>query len=270
MASDFSNFQNGKGMSMKRAFVSVASLAFLLASAPISTFGQTDLETKAAEMSKALVNGHIAWRTKLSNTGASIQAKEVERQGGFVKYYLLVSGLPTDELYTVVSWPVGQQKPETIMEGVSIGKDGMVICAARTPEQCGDPSKKDDPIDFGFNPAKGEPYRLALVSGEHRAAIIIVPDPIIAKDKDCSLSVERLLPGFELAYFSGSGFPPNNEATFDSESYGEKRPIKSKADNEGYIQFAVLPGVLGHQKGTTTVKGVGMKCSPSLQFDWGR
>jgi hypothetical protein len=146
----------------------------------------------------------------------------------------------------------------------------MVICAARTPEQCGDPSKKDDPIDFGFNPTKGEPYRLALVSGEHRAAIVIVPDPIVAQDKDCTLSVERLLPGFELAYFSGSGFPPNNEATFDSESYSERHPIRAKADNEGHIQFAIMSGVTGHQKGTTTVKGIGMKCSPSLQFDWGQ
>lgn len=123
----------------------------------------------------------------------------MERREGFVKYYLLVSGLPTDELYTVMSWPVRQQKPQPIMEGVSIGKDGIVMCAARTPEQCGDPLKKDDPIDFGFNPAKGEPYRLALVSGEHRAAIIVVADPVLASDKDCTLSVERLLPHFELA-----------------------------------------------------------------------
>jgi hypothetical protein len=259
-----------KRILMQRVFVSVASLGLLLTSASILCFGQTDIEAKAAETSKALVNAHIAWRTKLSSGGASIQAKEVERREGFVKYYLVVSGLPTDELYTVMSWPVGQQKPQPIMEGVSIGKDGIVMCAARTPEQCGDPSKKDDPIDFGFNPANGEPYRLALVSGEHRAAIIVVPDPILAKDKDCTLSVERLLPGFELAYLSGSGFPPNNEATFDSESYGEKHPIKAIADNEGHIQFAVLPGVSGHQKGTTKVKGVGMKCSPSLQFDWGR
>lgn len=255
---------------MKRPFVLIGSFTFLLASVPIPTFGQTDVEKSAAETSKALVNAHVAWRTKLSSEGVSIQAKEVERQEGFVKYYLLASGLPTDELYTVMSWPVGQQNPATIMEGVSIGKDGMVICAGRTQEQCGDPSQKDDPIDFGFKPAKGEPYRLALVSGKHRAAIVIVPDPIMAKDKDCTLSAERLLPGFELAYFSGSGFPPNSDATFDSESYGEKHPINAKADSEGRIQFAMLPGVSGHQKGTTTVKGVGMKCSPSLQFDWGR
>jgi hypothetical protein len=156
------------------------------------------------------------------------------------------------------------------MEGVSIGKDGTLICAGRTLEQCGDASAKDDPIDFGFNPAKGEPYRLALVSGEYRAFIVIVPDPIIGRDRDCSLSVERLLPHFELAYFSGSGFPPDGEGTFESESYGERRAIKAKADASGNLQFAIMPAVSGHQKGTTTVTGVGMKCSPSLKFEWGQ
>jgi len=255
---------------MKRRFVLIASCAFVLASIPILTFGQTDVEARAAEMSKALVNGHRAWRAKLSSAGVSIQAKEVDRQGSVVKYLLTVSGLPADGLYRVMSWPVGQEKPATIMEGVSIGKDGTLICAGRTAEQCGEPSKKADPIDFGFEPAKGEPYRLAVLSGEHRAAIVIVPDPISAEDKGCRLGVERLLPGFELAYFTGDGFPPKSEATFDSESYGEKHTIRAKADTEGHFDFAMLPGVLGHQKGTTTVKGVGMKCSPSLQFNWGR
>ena len=103
------------------------------------------------------------------------------------------------------------------MEGVSLGKGGIVICAGRMPEQCRDSSAKDDPIDFAFNPAKGEPYRLALVAGEYRVAIVIVPDPILAKDKGCTLSVERLLPRFELAYFTGQGFPANIEASFDAQ-----------------------------------------------------
>jgi hypothetical protein len=67
---------------------------------------------------------------------------------------------------------------------------------------------RDEPIDFTFNPAKGELYHLALVAGDNRVAVVIVPDPIFAKDKGCTPSVERLLPHFELAYFAGSGFPP--------------------------------------------------------------
>lgn len=253
---------------MPTTLLLLASVAFLASST--HTFGQTDVEARAAQISKALVNGQRAWRSKLSSDGVSIRAKEVERREGFVKYYLIATGLPTDQLYSVMSWPVGQEKPATIMEGVSIGKDGTLICAGRTPEQCGDPSAKDDPIDFVFNPAKGEPYRLAVVAGKYRAAIVIVPDPIVGNDKNCSLSAERLLPHFELAYFTGSGFPPNAEATFDSESYGEKHQIKANADGAGNFDFAVMTGVSGHQKGTTIVKGIGMKCSPSLKLEWGQ
>ena len=254
---------------MQRISLSLLTLAFLLASST-HIFAQADVEARAAQISKALVNGQRAWQSKLSSDGVSIRAKEVERREGFVKYYLLVTGLPTDELYSVMSWPVGQEKPATIMEGVSIGKDGILICAGRTREQCGDPSAKDDPIDFGFNPAKGEPYRLAVVSRNYRAAIVIVPDPIVGHDKNCSLSAERLLPHFELAYFTGSGFPPNAEATFEGESYGEKHQIKANADSAGNFDFAIMPAVTGHQKGTTIVKGIGMKCSPSLKFEWGQ
>ena len=232
--------------------------------------GQTDVEARAAEASQALVKGHIAWRTKLSSPGASIQAKEIARAESLVKYNLYVSGLPTDQLYTLMTWPVGQSKPSPMMQGVSIGKNGIVMCAGRTPEQCDDSSQKDDPADLVFGPAKGEPYRLALVSGENRAAIVIVPDPITGKDKGCTLNVQRLLPRFELAYVTGSGFPANSDASFDGESYGEKHPVRTKVDSEGNLQFALMPFVSGKQKGTTTVQGVGMRCSPSIKFDWGQ
>ena len=72
------------------------------------------------------------------------------------------------------------------------------------------------------------------------------------------MSVERLLPHFELAYFTGSGFPVNSDASFDSQSYGEKHPVKAKVDSEGNLQFVLMPFVSGQKKGTTTVQGVGM------------
>jgi hypothetical protein len=231
--------------------------------------GQSDEEKTVAEASQGMVKMHIAWRTKLSSPGAAIHSKDVRRRGAIVTYELSVSGLPTDELYTVVSWPVGQAKPSPLMQGVTIGKDGTVMCAGRTPEQCGDSTKKDDPIDFDFNPAKGEPYRLALVAGDNKAAIVIVPNPITATEKGCTLSVERLLPRFELAYFTGAGFPPNSDAAFEGDSYGEKHPIKTRVDSEGNLQFALLPFVSGHNKGTMTVRSSGMNCSPSIKFDWG-
>ena len=246
-----------------------SSLLFVLVCGSFLVYGQSDVEARAAEGSQTLLKEHVAWKTKLSSPGASIRVKEIQRQGSLVKYNLYVSGLPSDELYTALSWPVTQAKPSPLIEGVSLGKDGIVMCAGRKPEQCGDSSNKDDPMDFAFDAAKGEPYRIAVVSGDNRAAVVIVPDPITAKDKGCLLSVERLLPRFELAYFTGTGFSPNSDASFEGQSYDEKHPVKTKTDGEGNLQFALLPFVSGHQKGTTTVKGVGMNCSPSIKFEWG-
>jgi hypothetical protein len=254
---------------LKISFGSNLNVLILLICSSTFISGQTDAEARAAQASQALVKGHVAWETKLSSPGAFAKAKQTGRDGSAVTYSVFVSGLPTDEVYTYMSWPVGEAKPLTVMRGVSIGKSGELMCAGRSPEQCGDPSKKDDPIDFTFNPAKGEPYRLAFVAADHRVAFIIVPDPILAKDKGCTLNVERLLPHFELAYFTGSGFAPNSDASFDGESYGEKHTVKTKADSDGNIQFAIQPFVSGHSKGTTTLKGVGMGCSPSIKFDWG-
>ena len=258
-----------RGYFSVKVLAPAATLALILLCHTTLLHGQTDVEAKAAAASQSLVKKHVAWETKLTSPGASISAKEVGRQGSSVQYYLYVSGLPPDKLYTVMTWPVGEPNPSTMMEGASLGKDGIVICAGRTPQQCGDPSTKDDPIGFAFNPAKGEPCRLALVAQNDRAAIVIVPDPIVARNKGCTLSAERLLPRFELAYFTGSGFPANTEVSFDGESYGEKHSVKTKTDSEGKLQFAIMPAVTGHDKGTTVVKTAGVNCSLSVKFDWG-
>jgi len=125
------------------------------------------------------------------------------------------------------------------------------------------PSTKDDPIEFTFSPAKGEPYRLALVSGDNNATIVIVPDPITATDKGCTLNVVQLLPGFETAYFTGSGFAPDTEITFEGRSFDESHPIKTRTGHDGSLSFALMPFVAGKKKGKTTVRGLGTECSPN-------
>lgn len=253
-------------------FCFTAAVAALLLAIGPELHSQTSAETEARARASAevLVKAHSGWKNNLSHPGISIQAKEVEQQGPVVKYHIFVSGLPTDINYTVLQWPVTQRGPSPAIEGASLGKNGIVMCAGRTEEQCGDPSKPDDPIEFTFNPVKGEPFRIALVSGDNKATIVIVPDPISGKDKGCTLTVERLLPHFELAYFSGSGFPPNTEINFESHSYDEKHPLNAKTDSAGNLHFAMMPFVAGRKKGNTTVKAVGATCSPSLKFDWGQ
>lgn len=145
---------------MKIFFAPAASVVLLIMYFPALSYGQANVEARADEISQSLVKGHVAWKTKLSSPGVSIQAKESGRQGSLVTYNLYVSGLPSDQMYAALTGPIGQAKPSPLMEGVSIGKGGVVMCAGRTPEQCSGEGK-DDPIDFTFNPTKGEPDRVA-------------------------------------------------------------------------------------------------------------
>jgi hypothetical protein len=247
-----------------------ATLAIAFISGPACA--QDTSEAQAAQIAQTLVKQHEAWRSKLSSPGASIQAKESGRENGTVAYRLYVTGLPSEKLYTVLAWPVTQTKPSTAFEGVSLGKDGLISCTGRLPGECND--KDSSPadqgaVDFAFQPAEGEPFRIAVVNGDSRATIVIVPEPIAAKDKGCTLEAVRLTPGFELAYFTGSGYSPNAEVAFDSESYGEKHSVKTTANGAGEIHFAVMPFVVGHSGGTTKIAGTGSACAPKLKFDWG-
>ena len=257
-------------MKVAPGYLAVAIVTLGVAAERISA--QDTEEARARQMAGILIRQHEAWRT-MSSPGASIQAGESGREGNVVSYNMYVTGLPTDQLYTVLTWPVTGQKPYVQLEGVSIGKDGLVSCTGQQPGECEDPdsSPKDSgAVDFAFKPAKGEPYRFALINGDSKASIVIVPEPIAAKDKGCTLDVVRLTPGFELAFFTGTGYRPNLEITFDSESYGEKHTVKTTADGEGKIHFGIMPFVSGHSKGTTRMAAVGAPCSPSLKFDWGQ
>lgn len=144
------------------------------------------------------------------------------------------------------------------------------MCAGRKKKQCGDPATPDDPINFAINPVPGEPTRLAIASGNYRAAIVIAASPIKVADKGCTISALRLSPKFEIAYITGEGFTPNTEVEFSSHSYDEERRIKEKSDSNGKLRYVLLPFVLGHDSGTTTLVGTAPNCSPKLSFEWGR
>ena len=238
--------------------------------------GQSDLEKQAWALSEQLIKLHSAWTT-VSTKGTSIEIrellrKEVPGKGAVVQYHLYVKGLPEDHLYDYLNWPVNQRGPQTSLQGISIGKDGILMCAGRSPEQCGSPSKKDDPIEFTLVGARAEPFRIAFVDSDNpdtRVTTIIVPDPIEARNKGCTLNVIQLLPKFALAYLQGSGFPSNTDISFEAWSYKENRIISGKTDNSGALQIGMMPNVAGHESGTTHIRAMAPNCSPSLEFEWG-
>src|SRR5205823_2937292 len=105
-------------------------------------------------------------------------------------------------------------KPSAALRGISLGKDGVLMCAGKKPEQCGDPEKLDDPIEFITKPNRGEPTRLAFVAGDFKIGIVLMPDPINDMSAGCTLSAIRMTPKFELAFMSGSGYKPNTDVHY--------------------------------------------------------
>jgi len=97
----------------------------------------------------------------------------------------------------------------------------------------------------------------------------IVPDPIVQKDKGCSLEVIRLTPKFELALILAKGFKPGEELQFASSSYNESQDHKQNADSLGEYSSALLPFVKNKRAGKTNLTLKGASCGPALSFEWG-
>jgi hypothetical protein len=205
--------------------------------------------------------------------GMSIETKEVSREGQsgkdlVVQYHIFVKGVPPNTLFRALNWPPNAEKPSVTLEGISVGKDGVLMCAGRNPEQCGDPKKPDDPIEFTVLPMKGEPSRFAFVSSDIRIGTVIVADPITAKDKACTISLVRLTRAFELAFMSGSGYPPNADVHYTVSSEMTSNSV-IKADSNGTIRVGLIPYPGKKKEGTARVKINEAACAPEASWDWG-
>ena len=234
-----------------------------------SAVKQNDL----AELVRHLMDVQVGF-TQMVPPGMSIEAKEISREGKsgdnlVVQYHIFVKGAPSDALFQEIQWPVTADKPSAALEGIAIGKDGILMCAGRTPEQCGDAKKLDDRIEFITMPRKGEPTRLAFVSPKIKIGTVIVPDPVETHDKGCSLSAVRLTQKFELAFLSGSGYPANTDVHYRVSSEMTTEFI-IKSDSSGNIRVSVIPYPGKKSSGRVTVKITETKCSPEVSYEWGK
>jgi len=207
--------------------------------------------------------------------GSSIVAKPVtlEREpDGTVgaQFHIFVSGAPAETIFEQQTLPVGEDTPVTSLQGISIGKDGILMCPGKTIVQCGDSSRPNDPIEFTVAALKGEPFRFEFASIAATVGLIIVPNPVAKVDHGCGLSAVRLTPGFELALLTASGFPPNTDIHYAISS-GEGAERTARTDARGVMRFSVLAHAKPGQKGgSATVKINEKQCSPEVKYEWGR
>jgi hypothetical protein len=260
---------------MKR-FASVAALSFFVGSASLA---QNPTAPPNSGNLSAYVNHlmevHIGVERAVP-PGWAITVKPVEMQreaNGTVssQVHIFVTGAPAGTVFEQQAIAVGQDTPKPEIGGITIGKDGILMCAGRTPYDCGDPKKPDDPLEFTMMESiKGESYRFLFVSDAGTIGTVIVTNPIANKNNGCALSAIRLTPGFEIALLTAAGLPPDSDIHYivTPGSDGEKS-IHTNA--LGVARFSILPFVKpGQKSGSVKIKINEKQCSPEVSYDWGR
>ena len=185
-----------------------------------------------------------------------------------MQYHIFITGVPASTLFKHVDWAVNAERPTSRLEGISVGKGGILTCAGRTDEQCGDPKKPDDPIEFTFTPLKGEPTRVAFISPDVKIGTVIVADPVEISDRGCTLTAKRMNRAFTLAFLSGTGYAPNSDIHFKvfSETTTD---FVVKSDSGGTIRASVVPFPGKKKEGTARVKIMEPNCAPEVAWNWG-
>jgi hypothetical protein len=226
--------------------------------------------TKLVKSTRAFLEGHSA------TPGLKVELRESSRgqkeRRLVVRYNAYVHGAPNGHTFSLLSWPINAASPSTVMDGVSLGPDGIVICAGRTPEQCGSPDRPDDPVDLVFFPAKGEPVRLVLTSDDKSMTVIFgaVPDPVSKTDRGCTINAIRLLPKWEVVLIRVEGLKPEEAVHLAGKSINESHGGEGKADPNGEYITALMPAVSGKESGMMDFRVSGSACSPEVSFQWGK
>jgi hypothetical protein len=247
---------------LSRRLAGTVLLALLIPT--VCTFGQKDSKL---DHIKAQVSSLALWGEKLNTPGMKMEVREsmrTRKEGKLlVGYQLYVTGAPTQQSYGLFNRPITAAEPKLVWSESYLAETGQV-CMTSQP---GCPS----PAQFTVVAGTGEPFRLLLVSkdGKHRAAALIVPDPILGEDKTCSVEVVRVTPRFEVAWLKGKGFKPNSKIQYQSDSAGEVVRDDVLIDTEGTFSLVLLPSVKGKDKGVDRVIFKANGCAPVLSYKWG-
>jgi hypothetical protein len=255
-------------MKISRTFVAL----LLAAGASRAMVSQSTAGTPAPDVQtqvEGLVKIQRAWGPATSTPNMSLAISESSRSTDGIRMGMHAVGLPAGKTYTLVSWPITAKDPVGIMDGVTVDRAGIPICAG-TPGTCKS-DQPNDPIELVLRPIAGEPVRLALISEDQSVKVLanVVPIPLRGTDQGCTIDAVLLTPGAEVVWIEVAGLAPNGILTFDSSSEGEVRKEDKKANADGSFRTAILPYVEGLKHGVVTVTLKSAKCSPSVKVPWG-
>jgi hypothetical protein len=147
--------------------------------------------------------------------------------------------------------------------------DGILMCAGRLAEQCGDNNNQDDPMEFTKSPLKEEPSRVAFVAPNVKIGMVIVPDSISARDESSPLSAGRLSPMFEPAYIFGTGHASNADAHYRRSAETTHDHVV-KSDGRERVRGSMIANIGSKRAGRMNVKVGEASCSPEVSSEWGK
>jgi hypothetical protein len=159
-------------------------------------------------------------------------------------FHELASGFQLDEAGNIVSTESGQgSKPRRLNEIV---------------------------LEPGLYPS-GAAWEVALVSADRavRAFAKVIPYPITARDRTCTVSLELVSQRGDRFVASGSGFGPDDEVMTESRYSGRVIQKRNRISPDGLL----LPDVISHgargaeRSAHYTVKS--RSCEVAVDYDWG-
>ena len=218
---------------------------------------------------KILVNLIVNWGEKISTPGAKAELRftSAEEKDGknISSYALIATGVPYDQSYALFYWPISEQKPTLAIPELYLGPDGACV----DPDDCHPGARTY--VKLSFTPAKGEPYRILLVSkdGKYKIATLFVPKPILGDDHGCTVEVIRGTPKFELAIIRGKGFKPKDHIKHTSKSEEEVLQGEETADESGKFTLVIEPFVKGKNQGHGDIAFTASGCAPKVSYEWG-
>ncbi|HEY4359177.1 MAG TPA: hypothetical protein VGN16_25745 [Acidobacteriaceae bacterium] len=253
---------------MTTHFAWISMLPLLLPGA-----GVPQQQSPAPEIARAVeqvVNGYRGWGPESNPSGMSFSLRIVNRSDQALAVGMTTTGLPKDQTYTLMSWPIGQPQAIVAGEGVSLNDLGIPVCTSG-PGAC-QSEKPNEPINLAIpRTIPGEPVRLALISHDGKLKVFarLIPEPLANTDRGCTLNAIVLEPNAEILWFEATGFAPNAPLTIDSTSGKEARNQTHNADANGNYAMVDLPFVGKKKNGTVTLTIRSAGCAPTVTVPWG-
>lgn len=235
--------------------------------------GALQQQSPSPEVARAVervVNNYRGWGPESNPPGTTFTLHVVNRSDQAIALGMATSGLPRDQTYTLMSWPISQPQAVVAGEGVSLNEAGIPVCT-NAPGACKS-EKPNEPINLAIpRTLPGEPVRLGLISHDGKIKMFarLIPEPLANTDRGCTLNAIVLEPNAEILWFEASGFAANAPITIDSVSGKEARNQSQTADANGNYTMVDLPFVGKKKKGTVTLTIRSTGCAPTVTVPWG-